>query len=398
MKLLLEDVLKTHIKVEPTSELFDKIKKFRMSWVRKGDIYIDFLSNGLVGVHPIRFSTQDENILFADIFQCDRDDLMEDVHKCKDVNKDFKIVSNPTHIAIYFLMHKYVTSKLPDKLKHDAIKELYLILAYKYLSSIVQHYFKYNVELDIAKAVYERMSMRFQLKKLKTWNNVLDARAGDVLPGGIHYDRLKIINQVQIINNVLSDLQGRLREIIKNIYTILIEVNEQNTKITSTSSLTMTDDGEGIKDSINSQQAYIDYLRNICRVRQDFFNMEIIDFVHSMNNRLSRSNIIACLEYMVSDNYKNMETIIEDIILLCITVASKKGYINDFVRDVIEITSVIRGYVAAGNTNDRNLSKIKEELKTVVKKSIKGVNNNDIPKYYTCIILYIFYRAIFNHL
>ena len=93
------------------------------------------------------------------------------------------------------------------------------------------------------------------------------------------------------MNLVLSDLQGRLREIIKNIYAVLIIVIDKNERIGTSSLLMETEDGDGLKDTISNQATYVAYMRDVCNRPNEFINKEILDLTMSMCANVRNSDL-----------------------------------------------------------------------------------------------------------
>ena len=165
----LDEVYDIFLKKEIGNELYLALKFFRINWTQKSDDYIEFLGNNLTGVQPIRFSTLDEQT-FYNILNVDHDSLQKELYKVKGINKDFRTISNATYLTLVYLMHKFsITRELDNKTKEDAVKELYYIFCYKVISSLNSHYFKYNIDVSIAKAINERMTARYLVKRFNSW-------------------------------------------------------------------------------------------------------------------------------------------------------------------------------------------------------------------------------------
>ena len=159
-----------------------KIKKFRLQWGSKDEKYIEFLSSGLVGVHPIRFSDKDEDLLYREVFNIDKETIRQEFYKTPGINKNFVVSSNPTNIILISLLTLVWNSKLPENIRLDGITDLYHIFCYKQIGSMYSHYFKYEVALPKAKALFESLSDKFLLKKLGTWEDVFNHQAKTLLP------------------------------------------------------------------------------------------------------------------------------------------------------------------------------------------------------------------------
>jgi len=120
-----------------------------------------------------------------------------------------------------YLGHKFATSNMSKNDRIDAILEIYYLFAYKAMSSLITHYFnKYNLDIAIAKAVFERLSEKFILKKKGNWQGVFTHQAGVILPDGIYYPKLVRFNTIDA-TDIASGLQTRIRDLFKNVYSVI---------------------------------------------------------------------------------------------------------------------------------------------------------------------------------
>lgn len=399
MKLNIEDVMNEHFSVDIDEELYKQLKNFRLNFVQKDQSYIEFFGGSLTGVIPIRFSSKDDKELMEELLHINKDYLYQDIIKCRGVNKNFKTITNPIYITLLYIIHKFNTNKKIDqKTRIDAVTETYLIMGYKMLCSLLSHYFKYDLDISIAKAVYERLTGYFLLKQLNSWQDVMEYRAKDLIekPPGVHYKRTLDFN-IDTVSFVLSDLQSRLRDMVKNIYSVLIDVIEQNERINSSSLLIETEDGKGIRDSMNNQYEYINYLLENYKRPNEFIQLDIVDLVVTMFDNVKTKNIIMLCQYFSDGSVKNASKLIEDTILLEIKILAKKGYISEYKKDIIPIASALKGSLSSSRINDRDLSRLRNEYKTIIKKLFKNNNTRFLSIMTTAMMLYLFFRAVFNN-
>ena len=76
---------------------------------------------------------------------------------------------------------------------------------------------------------------------------------------------------------MLNDLQGRLRDIIKNVYVLIKEASDEN-KIISDTSLIEEDDeaGERIRETDNKTASYIRYINDVINSPGDFIQDDLL--------------------------------------------------------------------------------------------------------------------------
>ena len=389
----LKEVFDIHGLTKVDIDIYKKIQVFRIGWTQKAPEYIDFLGSKLTGVHPIRFSTRDEDMFFVDIFNIDQPSLTEDLWATKGIDKNKKVTSNPLYITLVYLMHLTITSKEIGKHREDMLRELYFIFGYKVISSLFTHYFKFTVDPSTALAVNERLSNKFIIKKVNNWQELFEYRALDVLPKGLHYLRLNRLD-VDESNRIISDMQGRIRDMLKNIYIILMEVKDSNDRLVSRSNIEMTEDGASIKDNTNRPDRYVNYMLSIIDNPSDFIDDDMIYLLNNSYKNLNSKDIYTTLEFMSENNFKDRNKIIENIIISSISYLNIKGIHSDYNKHMLDIIKYLKGYFISSSVRDKVILDTKKELLNLVKKLPVTKVNWNYTGLVTYAIIYIFIRSV----
>ena len=389
----LKEVFDIHGLTKVDIDIYKKIQVFRIGWTQKAPEYIDFLGSKLTGVHPIRFSTRDEDMFFVDIFNIDQPSLTEDLWATKGVDKNKKVTSNPLYITLVYLMHLTITSREIGKHREDMLRELYFIFGYKVISSLFTHYFKFTVDPSTALAVNERLSNKFIIKKVNNWQELFEYRALDVLPKGLHYLRLNRLD-VDESNRIISDMQGRIRDMLKNIYIILMEVKDSNDRLVSRSNIEMTEDGASIKDNTNRPDRYVNYMLSIIDNPSDFIDDDMIYLLNNSYKNLNSKDIYTTLEFMSDNNFKDRNKIIENIIISSISYLNIKGIHSDYNKHMLDVIKYLKGYFISSSVRDKVILDTKKELLNLVKKLPVTKVNWNYTGLVTYAIIYIFIRSV----
>lgn len=391
----LQEVFDRHGLTKVDVQTYNKIKVFRISWTQKAPEYIDFLGSKLTGVHPIRFSTRDEDMFFVDIFNIDQPSLMEDLWATKGIDKNKKVTSNPLYITLVYLMYLTINSKEIGKHKEDMLRELYYIFGYKVISSLFTHYFKFTVDPTIAIAVNERLSNKFIIKKVNNWQELFEYRALDVLPKGLHYLRLNKLD-VDESNRIISDMQGRLRDMLKNIYIILLDVINNNDRLVSRSNIEMTEDGSSIKESTNRPDRYVKYMLSILDNKSDFIDDDMVYLLNNSYKNLNNNDIYTTLEHLSDNNFKERNQIVEDIIVSSISYLNTKGIASDYNKHMLDVIKYLKGYYISSSVKDKTILNVKKDLLNIVKKLPVTKVSWNYTGLVTYSIIYIFIRSVVN--
>lgn len=372
------------------------VKSFRLSWANKGDDYTGFLGNNLTGVYVIKFTPADEESFFS-IFNIDGKQLQKDVYKTKGINKDFRTISNAVYLTCVYMMHKVFNSKMTIDAKNDFIKELYFIMAYKIISSLNMHYFKYPISINVAKAINERMSSKFLIKKVTSWQELFNIKSEDVQLKGVQARRLNN-GDTDDICRVITDLQTRLREIFKNNYAVFIEVNEQSQKIASSSMIQLSDEGDEFRSVTDAKSTYLTNLKNIIGLEQDFIKDELIQLHAAVFKGIDEFTFRELLRHIsrtIQADKKNYE-MLELSFSTCIDYIVRKGITKDFIRSIYEIMMILKGVFCASKISDPNIKMLKRELPKYVKKTTRLSNFSQVNITANALISYLVTRSFYK--
>lgn len=394
------EVFKLHLKhVVFDKAFFNNVMKFRLGWVHKSLEHMDFLGSNLVGVNKVVFSALDEEMFFLDLLKVDYDDLKYDIYSLKDIDVNRKVSSNIMLLTLTYLMHGFTNSSLPMKEKEQAIKEVYYIFAYKVLGSLISHYFTYQVDKSLAVAVHEKLNDKFLIKKLNTWNDVLEYRAQDVLqPNGLHAKRIKLYKETEDATRVVIDLQGRLRDMIKNIYLVILDVRDNNNKIVSTTlNETDTEGDETLKSIVDRPDMYITYIKNTVYKHNDFIKADLVHVVSNLLDMGTDKDLYDTLTYM-SESYltknKDIDFIIDKSIDLSIDYLSRNNINNEYDKNLNKILIMLRNYYAGSRVNNKDVEKLKNMVRKIFIEATNKTNKTKVSNNRVGIIVYIFLRAI----
>ena len=181
------------------------------------------------------------------------------------------------------MIHRFNKSALPKDLKERAMRDVCLILNYKFLTSLLAHYFKYPADPAIAEATYNALSYKFLLKQKGSWKAVLETRVTDILaPSGIHAQAIRDMNRDDKVVYFLNNTQGAIRDMLKNIYRVFIETHSSGTRIGSSSSTVVFEGQERVKDITDGEARYRSYINSIVTDKATFIRQEILEVVEDL--------------------------------------------------------------------------------------------------------------------
>jgi hypothetical protein len=292
-----------------------------------------------------------------------------------------------------------MNSKLAPAEKEAAMVDVLFMLQVKFLTSVFAHYFKFPADREIAQLVYESLSRKYALKVYGSWGALLTARSKDIIAkNSIHYQTFLRFDDDSDILYAITDIQGRIKEVVKKMYSVLIELRDNRSRIQTTNS-TVTIDGEMIlKDRTKGQQAYRRYIHTVVTDRTTFIRSEVLkvtcDAMHTMPEKL----LVEILNYC-SANYgvKGEEAIGQ---LLDETVIHAIEYINTNRaavgggKDLARLCARLRALYMTSRMVDPALLKMRDLSEEIVLKSTSTKNKAVQSSLRTGLQLYIVLRAL----
>lgn len=388
----------THLKFD--LKLAKRFSDYVISFVNKNEDSMTFFGSGLMGVQIVRFTAQDKDKWFTDVLEVDDILLEEKITELPKINQEWHVSSDLFNLSALWVIHRFMNSPLlNDKQKHQAMLDTALALNIKFLTSILYNVFKYPADPQIAAATYAQLSYKYAIKQYGNWYALLVARCEDFLDEkGIHYQTLKKLNDDTALIYTLNDTQGRIKDIVKNLYSELIKVKSQGLKIKSTSTLTLDNEGEQIvKDKTKNLLGYTRYMQSIISDKDSFIKSELIDVILNVMHTVPPKVFVQVLEYC-SVNYRQMgATEIDELVVMTLThsfsyLNNNRNLLKD-TNDIAALISRLRGVYMSSRSTEVELVEIRKKAEVIIKKATKIKNDNVIASLRTSLLLYIVLRG-----
>jgi PII-like signaling protein len=401
MSLSLLEVFEKHLgHLKFNKSLADKFYIFQSGFISKNEEHMSFFGGNLTGVNVIRFTPTDTNKIFNEILDTDIDDISEDLKNVKDVNTDHIVGSDTFNLTFMYLIHKFLTSEyLADDKKIRAATDAALIFNYRILCGLHTSYFRYPALESTAQATYANLSYKFLLKKIGSWSGVLLFRAEEMInKHGIHYKTfIKFSDDLSIIYAV-TDSQGRIRDMLKNIYSEFKKIHDRGDRISTTSGTVIDTDGvEAFKDKSHGLENYTRYILNVMSDKNSFIKKELVEVVLKLMFTTQEKNFIKSLEWLNININNKHNTEVEDFVKL--VMVHSYDYLNtesttlSDTKDLPGFLSRIRGVYLSSRSTDPTLMKMRDIGEEIVKKATGTTNENAMSSIRTSIYLYIVLRA-----
>lgn len=174
-------------------------------------------------------------------------DIRKVVNSTTVLNSNYKVATDPFNIFVVYVLYKISSSKIPANLKELAMFKTFMLLQYKFFTSLVNHRFPYQADESAMTLMYESLSNKFDLKTYGTWKKVMEARANLILNvSSVHERVLKDFEDDRAIIYFLSDSQTRIRNQINLIVAEFMKIKDERDIFGSYSSTGTDKEGEKV--------------------------------------------------------------------------------------------------------------------------------------------------------
>lgn len=408
---------------EADTRLLARVTQYQLSFANKNSEHIEFFGGHLTGVHTVRFNPSDRARWFEEVVgfrqPVDEFDLQDTLFSLKldptdpefdkkddsknyIINKNFKVVSDVMNLSCVWLCHLFtVSTKLNEKQKKLGQVAVLLILHYKYLTSLLYRYFSFLTTPEIAEATYAKLSKKFMLKECGSWGALLELRSEDIVAhSSIHLKTLTKFDADDKILYILSDSQGRVRAMLKNIYGVFKQVHANKERILTSSYLVEHDGDSILKDKIKSEAVYPQYLKSIIADENSFIRPELTSIILKVVSAMPEKIFTKTLEWM-SDHYgsgnKEIDEVLTDAIVHCFEYLSRNPTALKSRNDLPGLVQVMRGVYMSSRSAEPLLLSLRTRAEVIVRKATNNRNQGVVASVRTGLLLYIVLRAMTMH-
>lgn len=355
-----------HIKID--KRLIKALKDFRYEWCTKSDDYIDFLGSNLFGVHKIAFSKLDDAKLIEDTLKIRNiTTLQKDIFRLDGMEEKFKIASNIIYQILTYLIHRFLTSDLANNDKQAGITECCLIMQYRMFTSLYAPRFQYNTTEKIATMVYHKLSHKFLMKQLGSWQAMFQYRVDVCLDtNSVNYIQVERYTTLTTID-FISAIQTKIRGVVNEMYTVHMEVVNSGEAIGTESSTFKggENDLEQVSDSDKGAGIYVNRVLHIAQKQNDFIDMETVDIVASMFKNVDKDVILKFFHCMSDTTFmepNKLTNLIEGSITLSLNYLRRRNINIERPELIPKALIDIKTYWSSSRVKNADMDDIKDIL------------------------------------
>ena len=385
-----------HLKYTPA--LSREIKTYGQAFVNKSEDHVKGFGSTLMGVYPILFTSPDKLDWLDGVIGLDDEyKVKKNVIALDTVDENWVRGTDVMNLSCLYITHRFMRSDMDDKQKKEAMISTLMVLHYKLYGSLMAYFFKFPADEGTAQATYAALSKKYAIKQHGSWHGVLLNRCHDIISeNSIHFETLKDFTDDAKIQYMVTDIQGRLRALVKNIWEVFAQSREKEAKILSVGG-TIVLDGEMIVRDVSRQLTpYRRYLAEIIIDRDRFIKDELIVVIASAMQTMSENLLKETLVWLVENNISKNKlaiTFAEETLQHAFDYISNDRESQAKLNDLTGLLARLRALYMASRSSDPALLKLRQDGEKLVKKASNTRNDSMIAAVRSGIMLYIVLRT-----
>jgi len=377
-----------------------KLHTFRIWFQTNSPDHIAFFGSNLVGVHKLRFNPSDREMWFEELLGIDELNLVDAISKVDGLDSTWKRATDSFNLSCVWLIHQIYKSKsISQKEKEQGLMDSILMMQYRFVSSLVSHFFKYTADEATMLATYANMNRKFTLKTAGSWAVLLEQRGKAILaPSGIHYKTYTKFDNNKSIIYMVSDIQGRLREIIKAVASLFYKTKEEGGRISSDKAIDNINGEEVLKEKTRHYTSLIRYCHSILPDLNNWIKKELEDVICDLIPNISPKYLNECLKWLsLNLNTKHneyIETLVNETLIFAFDYINKNRSLYGKASGIIPLMTKLKGIYSASRMSDPVLMNVKEIVEKLIVQAIGHKNNSVVSTLRVGIQLYIVLRTM----
>lgn len=392
-----------HIPVN--KDLAKKIYDYRTWIIVSSKEMMEFYGGNLLGTHRVWFKDSLITRLY-DIFESDEDLLTPHVRKVTTINHSFKVSADVTNLMLMYWIHRFLEdTKLDEKTRESAIYDLSMIFFYRCLCIIISDQFVFTADPHVARRTYENLSGRYLIKKLGSWNKVIDYRAKALIDKktSLHRKYLLTFKDDDKTVYAINDSQGRIKGTVKEYYAELVINNQAGNAISSMGAVGEDMEGEdALRERRGGAESVVAVVRAALPDKTSFIRDDLLSICSKIVSNTKIPTLREVLEWMseksLEANYfKDIDTVITKTTILT------SFYIDNYIdprqqRDLVHVLKTIKNHFLSSKSKDEDLLALRkstdEIIGTVLKTKLSSATLNSVR---LSVILYVALRGLVGY-
>lgn len=378
--------------------LIKSLTDFANGFVNKNEDHINFFGSNYTGVYSIYFTSLDKNELFIDVLGNVNDGaIRKEIRNIDAVGGTWVVATEPVTTVCMYLIHMFLRSTLTEREKQDACLACGRIIHYKFLSSLTNRYFPYNVKEELALATYTALSRKFTLKQEGTWYKTVDKRVNDLLYNQTSWnEEIMAYGPDENLVKMFSDMQIRMRSMIKNIAEVTYRLHDEGVGVDSGSIQINTDDGLKIMDVTRLQGGYEHYILQLLSEPRSLIKSELVTLISKAITTMPEPplyEVLLDVSRRSLEKDRKIDKFVKDVMAYVFNYLHEEGKGDKALSNLTELIEKLKALITASKTSNSSVISLRKEADAIVKKGCKSRSASALSGLRTGLILYIIIRT-----
>lgn len=359
-----------------TRERGSEIIMTYLRFIRRNDDHINFFGGNLLGVHKVVWSPADTTHWLETICEIyDPDSIHNDILDLPGVKSSWKNSTSAINQSFLWVLNKTYNSKLTNAEKEKIMIATLNLMQAKFLTALNNTFFEHGSDVNIATAMYESLSKKSLLKKLKSWGEVLNYRSRYLVLENrkfiaIYKDNSNTKNSIDYVNSIRTRVKKGLNNLTRKYY----QTRDEERAIGSYKTFTKIEGETVIRDYERDVDTSINRFKAIAENPADLIRPELLQVVMGIVKTAAVSNVTATLSLLsqiVKTGGKHKKIDVNAALV------GYMEYVYSFIRtahmdpnNLPNVAIRIAAVARAHQTGDARLNEFKRALESIIDVSV----------------------------
>lgn len=396
----LKTIFQSQADLKVDARLAKAIHDFERGFVNYNEEHIAFFGGHTMGVHKMRFRATDREKWFEDVLQIDEVLVEEAVLKLPTIKAEWVRASDTMNLSCAYLIYLVRNdTRMSQHARTETSIQIAQIMLYKFLGSLMAHYYPYTADEATMNAAYESLSKKFVLKKAGSWGKLLRERAEELVSNcSVHRRVFEKFDDDEAVIRMINDTQSRLRKIVKTMTAVFYEIRAKGVKIENERSVLDIDGETVLLDKTKRYNTYIRYVHEVLDDRNSFVRKELVKVITDMMHTMPPRTFEEALSWM-SDNHRSKEAdridkLVDETLIFAFDLISTNRSTLGAKNGLVPLLTRLRALYMASRMADATLLECKELAETIVTRATTTRSSSTIASVRTGIQLYVVLRAM----
>lgn len=380
--------------------LVDRIGKYKTGFINKNEDHIAFFGGNLLGVEIVRHTKTDRDVFFEDVLGIDEHAARLLIVKTPLIEADFARLSDPYNTAALYLIYRiHNSTKLSQKVKEQTKIDVFYMLQVKLFTSLLSHWYDKPASIEEAKATYASLDLKWGIKQAGSWDAWFIMRAENFLqPNAIHARVVTHFAPDSRVTYAVTEPQDRLREVVKKIFQVHMDIRRNGGRIRTTTSTLVIDGELMVKSNTDLNKRYVSYIQSVMNDANTFIREEVVTIVREIVASVSEGLFWDLLKYTCEAHRGRTKVptseLAEELVLHAVEYVAINRVSLKKVDELALLISKLKDLYGASRMKDTGLIRAKKYAEEIVKKSRLSKSDSQIASLRTALELYIVVRAL----